>query len=106
MTIQTNLSNYQKQKWIQALRSGKYIQIFCKFSSTIEKQHCALGVFLELFNKEGSYTDLEKIMTDEGVWYVVDLNDLQRCSFELIADKIDKKMIPRRKSLWERLFSW
>lgn len=101
-----------KQKWINALRSGKYKQTTGVMYDADTKGFCCLGVLqhvllggkVETWRKNGVNT-FRKVPTDEfyirfGLEWVkqkeswlADLNDYEGWSFEQIAGEIDRQWV-------------
>lgn len=95
-----------KQKWIDALRSGKYQQGFHELRTMDEANHseykyCSFGVLCEVAinsNISGacySYRFLQnelEVDFDE-TFKIIKMNDEQRASFNQIADYIEETLL-------------
>lgn len=102
-----------KEKWVAALRSGKYDQ--ATGTLKIGNQYCCLGVLCDLATKENickessvpsaiyTYYDNEKQMLPKSViqWAnlgreaqieLIELNDTEEWSFTRIADWIEENL--------------
>lgn len=93
-----------KQAWIDALRSGKYIQTCTRLSNGDRTCHCCLGVLCEVMdinpvenyctvNTIGQYTILNEIIGSvkqtEILWK---MNDLHKNTFAEIAQYIETNL--------------
>ncbi len=82
-----------RQKWIDALRSGRYRQtreLFCE-DTPKGKVYCAVGVlFEELPTCDARYDIMNKAGLDgEGLSWVFKMNDVERKTFNQIADALE-----------------
>ena len=103
------------QKWIYALRSGKYAQAHGKLRRVVDSESnpsgfCCLGVMCDLYDSEawddgfwgGDESDmmppkyvLEKFgMNDDWARAVAELND-NGSSFEEIANRVESIYLPK-----------
>lgn len=104
-----------KQKWVAALRSGKYVQgqrTLKRVDRDGQAKHCCLGVLGEVLELEqrqepsgrvvfGSGRDTAYLSTDaaevagldlDAQMRLADLNDIEHLSFDEIADYIDQNL--------------
>jgi hypothetical protein len=99
-----------KTKWIEALRSGRYMQ--CKFClRSPSNAYCCLGVMCDVsgegkWNPDNSYRvgdeytayvpppvwSAEKGLSEASVRILCDLNDEKQASFAEIADYIEANL--------------
>ena len=108
------LPKQYKKKWITALRSGDYEQedgtlyscgTFCALGVAL---HVCNGISLDNLEELNQPSDLEPYLTDTEYRaipreirhgdlrdYVIDLNDNERYSFNMIADYIEENVIAR-----------
>lgn len=96
------LTRYEKDRWVAALRSGKYKQGFETLHP--DDTFCCLGVLCDLQNPDGweykapqfalpfpqNYRDLLEEIPPNQRTDLVGMNDIQKLSFDLIADWIEK----------------
>ena len=94
-----------KNKWIKALKSGKYIQGYGELYNKNTDTYCCLGVACDIVNCKSNSKSIivtnspkiPKILkgTSQGnklVKKLVDMNDYSQKSFEEIAKWIEKNL--------------
>lgn len=84
--------------WIMALRSGKFRQTRLRYHGT-KGGHCCLGVaqIVGGLPKEEYSSNVKPYygLGDEETNKLIGLNDHDHRSFDYIADRIEKKILPR-----------
>jgi hypothetical protein len=88
-----------KQKWVDALRSGKYEQAYCVVR--MHDKFCALGVLADVYDPEGWHLDDHRLnvhsaynkagfgLSQNDINSIVTVNDGHKWSFDQIADWIE-----------------
>lgn len=84
-------NNEDTQKYLAALRSGKYKQCFNRYTGDNKNEFCAWGLARYITDLPLPYDTLEALMSDRCS--IVFWNDDDRLSFPEIADKIEKELI-------------
>ena len=86
-----------KNKWVKALRSGKYKQTSGSFCREVEGKlcYCVIGV-LALVAKipvspdiTSNYTSVQEILDKDLMWKFISLNDKDGETFVQLADIVD-----------------
>lgn len=83
-----------RQKWLEALRSGKYRKI--RGIMYHDGQHCALGVLADVAKpwyqiwRSNNMVQTARL-AQVDMTYVWNLNDGEQLSFEEIADRLEHK---------------
>lgn len=72
------------QPWIDALKSGKYLQCYGSYDGRLPDSHCAIGVA----NRVG--VDAENILSPNKADIIIALNDTGKLSFHEIAERIEE----------------
>jgi hypothetical protein len=97
-----------KQKWINALRSGSYIQGRNRLRN-LDNSFCCLGVLCDIVDNSkwergkyqyiysyhayhSSYHMLRKLMTLSHQIELINLNDKEKADFNQIADWIERNL--------------
>lgn len=85
------------RRWAQALRSEEFTQLIGRLEG--QPQHCcALGVLWRMFENEYHGHHPQQLPKDvmewaglsrEGAWYVIRENDINRSTFNQIADFVE-----------------
>lgn len=81
-----------KGKWIEALRSGRYVQYRGALHSFNRNEHCCLGVLWDVCGQPDSIDDLWMQHVGETKERLVAMNDDEEKSFAEIADYIEKNL--------------
>lgn len=101
-----------KQRWVQALRSGKYAQGRNVLKNRIghDTQYCCLGVLCELLGGEWEVDHNGRATYDGEIYQLtpavleqaqikaneqeklIQMNDMDRATFDTIADYIEKNL--------------
>lgn len=85
-----------KKEWIEALRSGDYNQGRYILYNERENKHCCLGVLSCILQKENRKQYLEyppeEILSSPDQGYFMILNDVEKLSFNEIANKLEEEM--------------
>jgi len=78
-----------KQRWVEALRSGKYQQIRNDYHN--EAGYCAIGL-LQVVMGGTEWQAEQALNCAADVDSLIDLNDNQRFSFQTIADFVEQNL--------------
>lgn len=89
-----------KQRWVDALRSGKYKQ--CRYRLSNGAEHCCLGVLADVAEIEYikgwigydslGYESIERMIGHDNSQLLWRMNDRDKSSFEEIADYIEANL--------------
>lgn len=77
-----------KQDWIDALRSGKFIQGFDVLNDIRTNTYCCLGVLCELANEAGVVK--KDILDDSGAWSFYNPLDLDDSSLAVLPEAVQR----------------
>jgi hypothetical protein len=86
-----------KAKWVEALRSGKYVQGRMQLYHKGSNSYCCLGVLGLLIGKTHDEMDNDSstpewdILPRDVIGHCVDMNDHRKRTFTEIADYIEKE---------------
>lgn len=70
------MDNNLKEKWVAALRSGKYRQGHRVLNDSVTKEYCCLGVLCEVVGIE------KKQVTQQGIIYYFPPNEYERSALD------------------------
>ena len=81
-----------KQKWVEALRSGKYKQHHGSLFNQSRTAHCCLGVLRDVTGSSECWNEFLRESVGEHKRTLIRMNDEQDKSFAEIADYIEQNL--------------